>query len=464
VHKADAARLLRATLAAMMPAAALAALAGALISWSQPVSAFFGPHRAAEGVNFVVFYSAAKLVAGGHASQLYDLQALMPLERAAHAGIPQRMLPLPYLNPPFFALLLAPLGHLSFGRAYQVWTGITLVVLAADCWMIWRIAAALDRRYRVAAVLLFAALQPVAYSLLIGQFSLILVASWSAAFLSFRAGHDRAGGLALAPLLIKPELLLPVVLLLAWKRRTAALAALTAAAVAATVVSVTMVGVHGTTHYPSFVLNATPHPGHGIGWNDLAASLPSGAGMWPRACAYAALSLATLAATTCGWRGDWRGDGSRFASRWMILTLCTVLIDPHFYIQDVALVMPVGIAVAGEREGAARIAGAAALCVGWALLEFMTVVPEWRLRAVTLCMAGGLLWLVADTVACARRAGKERRPTVVGDGRHRRPAAITGAARTATAICRSGALVGLLPGCGVLVVMPETDAQDSTSQ
>ncbi len=410
MHEREATRLLRTVLVALAPAAVLVVFASAALWWWPTIQAVLGRRQPTDGVDFVVFYSAANLVAAGRAYELYHLGALTPIQHAAQPGIPPGVLPLAYFNPPFFALLLAPLSYLSFGHAFQVWSGSKLLLLAVDCWMIWRIAAPVARPYRVAAVAGFLTLQPVAFTIQLGQFSLILVTSWLGAYLLFRAGRDKAAGLALAPLLIKPELLFPVVLLLAWKRRTAALAALAGMTAAAVVVSLAMIGLHGLVDYPEFILDLSAHPGHGVnhhlmlGWNGFVTLALPGAGGQLQARAYASLSAVTLALAAHGWRGGWRADASGFASRWMMLTLCTVLIDAHFYIQDIALVMPVGIAVACEREGAARGVGAAALCVGWAILGFMTVVPEWRLHVFTLCMAGGLLWLVADAAARARRA------------------------------------------------------------
>ena len=65
-----------------------------------------------------------------------------------------------------------------------------------------------------------------ASTLQLGQFSMILLVSWLSSYVLLRDGRDRAAGVALAPLLIKPELLLPVAALLLWKRRSGAFATL----------------------------------------------------------------------------------------------------------------------------------------------------------------------------------------------------------------------------------------------
>lgn len=399
-------RVLHTTLVALLPAAALFALAASFVWWSQAASAFVGRRNPSDAIDFVVFYSAAKLVATGHAYQVYDLHALAPIQRAAHPGVPGAALPIPYLNPPFFALLVAPLGYLAFGHAYQVWTGMKLTLLFVDAWMIWHIAGPAGRRYQIAAVAFFVTLEPVAFSVTLGQFSLILTTAWTAAYLLFREGRDRAGAIALAPLLIKPELLVPVAVLLAWKRRTLALAHLCGFGAAAMLASIALTGIHGVIDYPRFVLTISAQGGTGInrqlmfGWNGILASFLQGHHEVLRHHMHQALTLATVAAVWYAWRGPWRDDERRFTAQWMLLTLATVLVDPHFYIQDISLVMPVGIALALERDGIARSIGTATLGLAWAVLA-LGLIPmrDWHLNVFGLGMALGL---VALTVEAAR--------------------------------------------------------------
>ena len=169
--------------------------------------------------DFPALYAAGKMVASGSGALLYDTGALADAEIAA-AGHPVGGTGvLAYFNPPFFAAFMAPLTALPLDRAYQAWTLLSLLLLAFDCWLLWRIADGLPRRWRIAVVAAFLTLYPVGYGLELGQFSLVLVTSWAGAYLLLRAERDALAGAALAPLLIKPELLLPVAAYLLWKRR-----------------------------------------------------------------------------------------------------------------------------------------------------------------------------------------------------------------------------------------------------
>jgi hypothetical protein len=116
-----------------------------------------------------------------------------------------------------------------------------------DVALLWHIAAVCGACGcpRVAFVTMY----PLCYGLQIGQFSLILVTSWAAAYVLLRRGHERWAGVALAPLLIKPELLLPVAAYLAWKRRWRVFSTLLPLTAASVAVSVAVVGVPAALSY-----------------------------------------------------------------------------------------------------------------------------------------------------------------------------------------------------------------------
>jgi Glycosyltransferase family 87 len=211
--------------------------------WTQVVADFFGrrdPTWIAE--DFVAFYSAGRMLASGLGPDLLRVEVIGAVEQnvAGHpvggSGI------LPYFHPPFVALAFTPLARLSLTRAYQVWTAINLVVLAANCWLLWLISDGIPKRWRVVVVVAYLTLAPVAYGLRLGQVSLILQAGLGAGYLWLVRGHDRLAGSAFAILLVKPEWLLLIAVFLAWKRRWSVLAVIVPASVVAIAVSVVAVG------------------------------------------------------------------------------------------------------------------------------------------------------------------------------------------------------------------------------
>lgn len=360
----------------------------AVIEIVQTATAFFGNesllwfHQ-----DFPALYAAGKMVAGGSGSLLYDTAALGDAEIAA-AGHPVGGTGvLAYFNPPFFAAMLSPLSVLPLDRAYQAWTLFGLALLILDGFLLWRIAAPLPTRWRIAVLAGAATLYPVSYGLQLGQFSLLLVTSWAAAYLLLRARRDAWTGVVLAPLLIKPELLVPVAAFLLWKRRWRVFATLGPLAAAAVIASVSIVGRSAALAYPGFLLDSTRWHGDGVAtnvmfdWNGIAAM------WWERPAsshagliAVLALSLATLVAFAYACR-TWPAVAAQldFRRQWLLLTLATVLLDPHLYLQDTVLVVPAATLLLASACPHRRPMLAVPMLGGWAVLG-LGIYPNEHLR------------------------------------------------------------------------------------
>lgn len=336
--------------------------------WSQPAAAFLGRRSQWwDAEDFAVFHTAGRLIASGQGHLLYT--------PSAFAGSEHRLLPthegvvLNYYNPAFFALLFAPLSRISFDRAFQIWTLLNLCVLAVVCRMTCSIAAPMERRWRFLVIAALVSLYPVTFALRLGQFSLILLAAWLAAFLLLRAGRDRAAGAALAVLLIKPELLIPAGLYLVIKRRPAAFATLLPLTFAAIILSVTIVGLSEATRYPAYIRqSAFDGTGNMYGWNGiLGASLsPDNPGNMMAAGAF--LGLLTLGSMAVAWWRESNGGNACFAREWTLLTLGAMLADGHFYLQDTVLLVPGAVALIASVHGRERAAVLIAAAIGWAIL------------------------------------------------------------------------------------------------
>ena len=222
--------------------------------------------------------------------------------------------------------------------------------------------------------LAFVTLYPVSYGLQLGQFSLVLATSWAGAYLLLRSGRDAWAGLALTPLLIKPELLVPVALYLAWKQRWRTIATLLPAAAVAIAVSVAVTGVPAALAYPGYLLDSTRWSDSGVttsgmfNWSGIVAMKWDPAEFPLALAAVAALIAATLAALAYSSRGEALPRSERYARQWLLLTLATVLVDPHLYLQDTILVAPAAVAVLGAAPPAHRARVSAVMLGGWALL------------------------------------------------------------------------------------------------
>jgi hypothetical protein len=369
--------------------------------WAQFIAAFAGRRERWDASDFAAFYSGGKVVLEGHGSRLPHPEALMAIQRA-HVTLPPGDV-LPFLNPPFFAGLMAPLAALPFSHAYQVWSVAGLAVLAVCCVQLWRIAAPLDSRSRTLVLFGFLTLFPLTYALRQGQFSLLLVASLGGTYLSLREGRDRTGGLWLTPLLLKPELLIPIAALLAWKRRNGVFATLIPVTAIAVLASVAIVGVPEALRYPSYLHDVSTHGGVGTftpgmyGWNGLLGASLGANRAGAETLAHAPLALLGLALAGVMWRGPWRPRGKAFAGSWLALILATVLADPHLYLQDTVLVVPAAVAWLATTGPDGRGAKGISLLCGWVVLGLGSQ-PNiaWHTNIFGLVMVCGLAALVFD--------------------------------------------------------------------
>ncbi len=348
-----------------------------IAEWTQAVATFLGHDRLRWfSQDFPALYAAARLVADGAGAGVYDTRTIAAAELAAAGRPVGGSGVLAYFNPPFFALLLSPLSELSLTDAYRAWTVLSVGLVVVDAWLIWLIADGMRRSSRAAVVLAFLTLFPLTYGLQVGQFSLILVTSWAAAFVLLRRGRTRSAGIALAPLLIKPELLLPIAAYLFWKRQWGVFATLAPITGIALAVSLWVIGPGNALTYPAYLLDSTTWSANGtatnvmFGWNGIVAMLWDPAQVRFALLIAAALSAATLVGLTRAWRGrlDLRSD--RFIVQWALLTVATLLVDPHLYLQDTIILAPAAAALLALTPEAARGRVAVAMLAGWALLGF----------------------------------------------------------------------------------------------
>ncbi|MGH2633729.1 MAG: glycosyltransferase family 87 protein, partial [Tepidiformaceae bacterium] len=270
-------------------------------------------------------------------------------------------------------------------------------------------------------------LYPLTFGLRLGQFSLILQASWAAGALLLEQRRDRWAGLAFSPLLIKPELLIPVGLFVLVKRRWQSVATLLPIALGAALVSVAIVGVGTAIQYPGFVLGSTATNGAGVAPNlmvdysgAIAASFGHGASV-TRPLASAALAVLSLGAVALLAGNRWgRGvrharagrlgseaAGTGFRVEWLAVSLAALLCDPHLYLQDTIIVVPAAAALLAALQGSARNQFAAVLLLGWGI-ERLALYPNDHLHINLFALFLTAMLVVLLAKAWPRRTAHQR--------------------------------------------------------
>lgn len=105
----------------------LAYLAGAA-AWLLAFRDGLDPLGKPLGYDFLAFFGASELTLQGRPAAAYDLAAITPVQQAA---VPGNTAILPWLHPPPFLLVVAPLGLMTYPAALAVWVGATLALFLA---------------------------------------------------------------------------------------------------------------------------------------------------------------------------------------------------------------------------------------------------------------------------------------------------------------------------------------------
>jgi len=213
---------------------------------------------------FSAFYTAGKMLVSGHGRSLYNLHAQWELQRQFAPQVKIRSGPLPYVRPPFEAMLFAPFTLFSYSNAILLWTMLKLAILAAIPWMVSR-AASSSREFSpwLLAVLSFGT-YPVFVDFEQGHDSVLLAFLFAVAFVSLAKGREHTAGFVLGLALFKLHFVIPFVAILwiAGKRRL--VASFATAALALFAASLAIVGWNGLMGYPHYVLALNRSLGAGM--------------------------------------------------------------------------------------------------------------------------------------------------------------------------------------------------------
>jgi hypothetical protein len=320
--------------------------------------------------DFRLAYAAALLGLREGYGRLYDLGA----QQQAILGLGRGFNPQPFISPPPLAWLVTPLTALPFTAALVIWTAL---LLAALLWT-WYLLAPGEGAVRVAHLLLWLGVFPVAFGLMVGQPGALVAAAVATTWWLIRAGRPLAAGVALSLVVLKPQLalLVPVALLAAGYRKTFA-AWLVASAVIG-VVALLLLGGDGVARYRD-VLAQTQTAAWDI-TRRYSISGPLGLG-WPLRVAEVAVVLVTLAAA---WRR--RSSPERVIAAGIVGSL---LFSPYLGFQDFVMLIVAGWLLIRSEATAAQVV---ILVAGYALLEMALVVLAIPILLAEAALLLSLVW------------------------------------------------------------------------
>jgi hypothetical protein len=213
--------------------------------------------------DFTVFYTAATILRQGLAPQLYDERTQYRVQEQFMGSVDSRRGPLPFIHPPFEAVIFVPLAFLHYRDAFVIWDLLNGVALFGVAIILRRRLSALRSISPWEFVLGFLAFFPIFLTLLQGQDSILLLLCCTLAFNALKKDADVLAGCWLAMGAFKFQLVIPLALLLVvWGRKRVGLGfSLVVLALAG--VSILAVGRHGLVRYPEYALQIARLPGWG---------------------------------------------------------------------------------------------------------------------------------------------------------------------------------------------------------
>jgi hypothetical protein len=294
-------------------------------------------------LDYVSFHAAASLIRAGDGDKIYDLTAIGEVETQTVGREIGGETVLPYLNPPFVALALAPFAGLeltSFVIVLFVLNAALFVITAA---ILQNMLALRGVRQCVFYWLFCVSVFPVFALFLQQQLTLWICLAWLG-LVSFEAqGKQGLAGASLALGLVKPQMILLPLLFLVYQRRWKTLASFSAVAAPLVLISLAVTGPQGLIDYPRFLLDSTAWETNGVnarqmfGWNGIVADLTGD--LSPARIVLLALAAPTLALALVAWswRARWHVQQDRLPALMGLMLVASLLVNPHLYLYDMTL-------------------------------------------------------------------------------------------------------------------------------
>jgi hypothetical protein len=365
------------------------------------VSLYVHGDVSAKQTDFLSYYGGSHFAWSGHPSQMYDFKALGAYEKHVAAPKHLRDAVLPYLYPPFVALMFAPLAALTVNAAFLMWVGLSFILLAGALYAVARHA----RLSRDGSILYWVAglsFLPAFVGLAQGQTSLLLLALISVAVLGLLNGYPVAAGVALALALVKPPYVLPFLVVLLVCRQWKPLSSFVVAAAALVVAPSIALGFSVNSGYADTMRKAsgwrTQLGGWEPKWNH---SLEGFFSLLTAAPVSTVLTYAADAGVLAlvAWSA-WRAADLEVPLA--LATVVALLISPHVLVHDLSLLLlPVGLAASWKSRQAPWLA--LILSGGYILtlvnLRFVTVT---HIQVSVLVMAALAAWIAVHTRSAIR--------------------------------------------------------------
>jgi hypothetical protein len=348
--------------------------------------------------DFLPLYISAHLIARGRADEIYDQQitadAVQTLAPPTSNGEPIRVI-LPNLYGPQLGLFFVPLARFQFPIAARIWVTVSLLVIFACVYLVWKTCPALKPHFATVALAALA-FPPLFHFFVRGQLSALVLACFTAAFLAFRADRPWLAGIALGFLIFKPQFLvaIPLVLLLsqAWRP------------LAGLIISSSAQLAFARTYFGPAVMRAYVdtlwHISRVIGASELSLApiqMHSLRSFWTllipspqlALALYILCSIITVVVAAAIWKSP-----APLPLRFSALTLAAILVNPHLFVYDLLALAPAILLLANWTLTNPHSATLRLLTYLAFILPVFGPLPRWTHLQLSVPVFAALLWLL----------------------------------------------------------------------
>jgi hypothetical protein len=215
--------------------------------------------------DFASFYTAGEIVRTGQSARLYEPALQWKIQQQFASRVSIRLGPLPYVRPPFEALLFLPLAYLKYPAACLFWMGLkTVLWLTIPIFLLPVTGQSFQLPAYGVQSLMCLAFFPVGFDLIQGQDSVLLLLILIGALRLMLRRSDLGCGAVLALGLFKFHLVIPLFAILMLRKKWRVAVGFTGVAAVLFGISLIMVGRSGLLNYPKYLWGLNQVPGLGM--------------------------------------------------------------------------------------------------------------------------------------------------------------------------------------------------------
>lgn len=210
---------------------------------------FYGTHY-----DFIAFYSAASAAVHGGVKNIYDVAQVTAFQRHIIPHPIGATGYMPFLNPPFLAIILSPLALLSITYARLLWLVVTLMMAV---FALYQLLGNLSARHKAIAIPLLLLTFPVYQTLIQGQVTILVLFGLSMSYYFLKHGRRCLSGCGLVLLWVFPQLAIPVLVAAFYRRQWTILKGWTLATAALLILTVPFTGLRLYATYLKTLITVT---------------------------------------------------------------------------------------------------------------------------------------------------------------------------------------------------------------